>query len=347
MVNRALFFLLCTLALFAKEQESFLPVAPSWASIQELGIIERPALIKHDLSIWKERSSSQKFFQILLQYDIRDHFAALPQTFYFLIDRSDKSSNRQFASYLNAVSVALCYLPMGSFFYIALIDDEIVSFSAEPIKLTQKSFDEAKLFLDAQLYDHHPRKMSRWSALVKNILAHQKEAKSFSSLIFLAQFGLSDIEKLSANFSQEVENTQVVLTYQGKLENSKIYTDFAYKWGGDLVTSSTIEGFSQKMANAIHKIAYPVLTDCDITLLKGQGTLFRSQIHRSHLFMQRPIALYGVTDPKTDKITLLIQGKHQGKWVHIRKEVPFLKSTKTSQRILRDLFVWEELSCSK
>lgn len=266
-------------------------------------------------------------------YDLSSY--SLKQNLYFILDRSSSVQKHRFAVFKRAVLKALASMEHGDTFNIIVMDKKISKFSPENRPVSLKNIHAAEEFLDKQEAGGLFNSADVYASIDK-ILSFVPENDQQHTAILLTD------GKMSMNAEQKQKALKKwVDKNQGKMslyacaigaDNDLLSLDMLCSLsGGKLLYSDTHASFPRKLAKLVLDLKDPVAKNLSISAIAENPNsnieFYSANPQMSSLYGHQPYVIVGQIDEPCS-FDLVIQGRHRGEWIAIKKNVSFIDGHK-------------------
>jgi|GEM_PF-3292922 len=267
-------------------------------------------------------------------------FEKLKHNVYFIVDKSNAIQKSRLKTTESAISRALNYLSEEDSFNIIAYSNTIERLSIENLPPSKAHKTRAKNFLKNLRIGSMFSKANPYRPL-QSLLFEIADPSDLSSIILITN-GNGITKNSNYNFFrsnvQNGENNRYhlhALTLNS--DNNLPHLDFLTTFnGGSLFTSSSQKGLKRKLQKLVKSISRPIAKNVSLTSIrKNPGEeihLYPSESRMPALYLDQPFVILG-TVKKLDDFVLFIQGKNQGEWLNIKKNISF-KSAKKADTFL-------------
>lgn len=326
---------------------NFQPSLERFTSLEHYGFSQSSLfhwkdLFDVDLKLYPQEEGSYLFSLTFFgKTNLTEH--ALKQNYYFIIDRTASIDKYRYQTFKRGVVRALACLREGDFFNIFIFDSKITQFSKEPLCFNKKTQQAAQRFLEDEPHQHHRKSVDIYSALI-DLLPYQKKQQEAHTVILITD------GKGSLHTQQQKHIIETWLTQsQGKIslytaavgqENNILFLDLLSRLSrGHLMYSDTHASFPRKLAKLVSTLRSPIAKEMSFTLVssdpKSRLKLYPPPMQLPDLFCHHPYVLLGKIEKPTDFV-LMIQGKHKGTVLNIKKQISFKQAKTATSLFLKE-----------
>lgn len=260
---------------------------------------------------------------------------AIPQNFYFIIDRSNSIEKFRFGIFKRAVLKALSCLQSGDKFNIILFDKKIIKLSEETLPFSRASIQKAEDFLDQQQGGGAFAAADLYTLLPRIVPAPENEDEVHTAILITDGNSSLSPRRQKLRISEWIEqNKGKVSLYTAAVgkENNLLLLDLLSTYnGGYLLYSDTHAAFPRKLGKLVLNLHGPLLKDVTISATpkdpETEILFYPTSAHLPTFYQKSPYELLGTTDALSD-FTLLIQGRYKDQWVVIKKEIQFKRAAR-------------------
>lgn len=262
--------------------------------------------------------TGEYFFSITLTPNEHIAFPPIPQTVFFLIDRSSHISAEQFNSFQRGVIRALPYLPSNSRFNIAFFDQKIFFLHPMDLEIGSESIHKASAFVRSSSKRLVFGSSDIYSALNKI----QNEAPSIAHTSYIL---LTNRKSL-----QSGKNAQLLSSFIQ--DHREICTLYIASIGDNMIDIPNVEEslysdthatFPRRLASLVKNISFPIANHLKISAITEDPDLHIELSPNSHILHQdKPFIIYGKMD-HLKNFQLILQGNSVNSWINITKPIVF------------------------
>lgn len=289
-----------------------------------------------------DSESKRYIFSVTLRPDFDKAVKALPQHYYFIIDRSHSVEKQKMARYNRAVSRALASLNDGDTFNIFIFDKRVEKFSERSASVNSKTLQRAQDFLDSHQGKSHCRGESFTS--LDRLLPSELNEDEMHSVILVSDGNtlVGDMKQnkmLAEWFKSNRGNVNFYTATSGKDNNLALLDLLSYETAGKLLYSETNAGFPRKLVRLVKDLHRPLAKEVTIDViakdanakiaLAGSG-----KAPLPPMFADKPYTIIGTIDELCD-FTLLIQGKSADRPLNIKQNVSLKDATSGGRSLIK------------
>lgn len=276
-------------------------------------------------------------FKLTLTPKAAPRFARLPQTFYFLIDRSNSIPRGRFILNKQIVATALGHLKPGDHFNILLFDDRVVKLSEDSLQWNQESVLKAREFLEKQQHGGYFAVTDLYTTLGK-VLPRNVEADHMHTAILLSDGDTYlPLEKQRQTIGHwTLQNGGKIALYTattGGGNNLPLLELISVFNKGMLLYSPDPEKMEERFIELIKMIRNPIAKEMSLTAISSDPQmsirLQPKEHHLPHLYLNRPYVIYGSTNRLSDFV-LFLQGESKGHPIDLKKQISFKRALSSS-----------------
>ncbi len=267
-------------------------------------------------------------------------FEKLKHNVYFIVDKSNAIQKSRLKTTESAISRALNYLGEEDSFNIIAYSNTIERLSIENLPPSKAHKARAKDFLGSLRIGSMFAKANPYRPL-QSLLFEISDPSDLSSIIFITNGNgftkNSNYQFFISNIQNDANNRYHLHALTLNSDNNLPLLDFLTTFnGGNLFTSSSQKGLKRKLQKLIKSISNPIAKNVSLTSIrKSPGEeihLYPSESRMPALYLDQPFVILG-TVKELDDFVLFIQGKNQGEWLNIKKNISF-KSAKKADTFL-------------
>lgn len=272
-------------------------------------------------------SSGEYYFSITLTPNHHIAFPPIPQTIFFLIDRSSHITSEQFNSFKRAVIRSLPYVPDNSRFNIAFFDQKVSYLHSVDLEIDAESIHRADAFIRSG-----NKKILFGDSNIYSVLdSTQNEAPLNSHTTYILLTNRKSLQsgensKLLSNFIRD--HREICTLYLASIGDN--LTDILEV--EDSVYSDTHATFPRRLATLVKNISFPIANHLKVSAITEDPNLHIELFPNSSVIHQdKPFVIYGKTD-HLKSFQLILQGNNLNSWINITKPIAFnvpMHSTKT------------------
>ena len=272
-------------------------------------------------------STGEYYFSITLTPNHHIAFPPIPQTIFFLIDRSSHITAEQFNSFKRGVIRALPYIPDNSRFNIAFFDQKVSYLHSTDLETDAESIHRA----DAFVRSGNKKILFGDSNIYSVFCSTENEALLNSHTTYIL---LTNRKSL-----QSGENTALLSDFIR--DHREICTLYIASIGDNLtdileveesVYSDTHATFPRRLATLVKNISFPIANHLKVSAITEDPNLHIELFSSSSVIHQdKPFVIYGKID-HLKSFQLILQGNNLNSWINITKPIAFnvpIHSTKT------------------
>ena len=261
--------------------------------------------------------------------------APMRQNYLFLIDRSNSIQKDRLISTKNAVRKALEELRDEDTFNIFVFDSKVDKLSPHPLSYSHAALNQADVFLNRLELGSFFSQSDLFKPLFLTIPSKVEENELYTAILFTDGDPLS---KTGGPYSllyhwTSYNQGRVALFVVGMTTDAHlpIFDAISYFNRGKVTASTTQRGLKRKTMRLMKTIHTPVAKNLSCKAIarvpQNHIEIFPTDTSAPHLYLNEPYVILGQTDSLEDFI-LFVQGRLQGKWLHIKKNISFLHGKK-------------------
>lgn len=262
--------------------------------------------------------TGQYYFSITLTPNQHIAFPPIPQTVFFLIDRSSHITAEQFNSFQRGVIRALSYIPDHSRFNIAFFDQKISFLHPMDLEIGSESIHKASAFIRSA----SKRLLFGASDMYAALDTIQSEVPSIAHTSYIL---LTSRKSL-----QSGKNTQLLSNFIR--DHRETCTLYIASIGDDIIDIPNVEEslysdthatFPRRLATLVKNISFPIANHLKISAITEDPDLHIELFPNSHIIHQdKPFIIYGKMD-HLKNFQLILQGNNLNSWINITKPITF------------------------
>lgn len=261
--------------------------------------------------------TGEYYFSITLMPNRYIAFPPIPQTIFFLIDRSSHITSEQFHSFQRGVIQSLSYIPNNSRFNIAFFDQKISFLHSTDLKIESETIYRASSFV---------RSGKRFIFSPSNIYSVlntiQSEVSPISHTTYILLTNRKSLQagkniQLLSNFIRD--NREICTLYLASIGDN--ITDIPNV--EESLYSDTHAAFPRRFATLVKNISFPIANHVKISTITEDPNLHIELFPNSHVIHQdKPFIIYGKMD-HLKNFQLILQGNNLNSWINITKSIVF------------------------
>ena len=261
----------------------------------------------------------------------------LSQNFYFLLDKSNSIQKERLKATKEAIKKAIHDLEPTDSFNIIAFDQKVDKIAPVCMLATQENKKKADIFLDSIELGSFFSKKDLFNPLFLT-LPIENSLHTNTAILF------TDGENLENSAQLSLLVNQWTFLNQGKVNlytvcmdtDAQVETLHALSMynKGKALASPTLKGFKRKLSKLIKTIKQPIAQGLTIKAISQNGIIdtYPKPFTAPILHLNEPYTIVGSTSNLED-FTLFIQGKLDGKWLHIKKQISFKDAKKASPHL--------------
>lgn len=262
--------------------------------------------------------TGQYYFSITLTPNQHLAFPAIPQTVFFLIDRSSHITADQFNSFQRGVIRALSYIPNNSRFNIAFFDQKISFLHPTDLEIGSDAIHRAGAFIRSA----SKRVLFGASDIYSALHAIQSEVPSIGHTSYILLTSRKSLEsgKNTELLSSFIRNHRETCTlYVASIGNDIIDIPHVE----ESLYSDTHATFPRRLATLVKNLSFPIANHLKISAITEDPDLHIELFPNSHIIHQdKPFIIYGKMD-HLKNFQLILQGNNLNSWINITKPITF------------------------
>lgn len=263
-------------------------------------------------------STGEYYFSITLTPNHHIAFPPIPQTIFFLIDRSSHITSEQFNSFKRAVIRSLPYIPDNSRFNIAFFDQKVSYLHSADLETDAESIHRADAFVRSG-----NKKILFGDSNIYSVLdSAQNEAPLNSHTTYILLTNRKSLQsgensKLLSNFIRD--HREICTLYLASIGDN--LTDILEV--EESVYSDTHATFPRRLATLVKNISFPIANHLKVFAITEDPNLHIELFPNSYVIHQdKPFVIYGKTD-HLKSFQLILQGNNLNSWINITKPIAF------------------------
>lgn len=267
----------------------------------------------------------------------------LKQNYCFLIDRSNSIQGERLQAAKSAVRKAIDELTPDDLFNIIVFDQKVDKLSAKSIPATGESISKAQAFLNKIELGNFFSQSNLYKPLFLTIPSTSYENELYTAILLTdgESLGQKNMVENLLNDWTHMNNGKVALFTLGMNDDAHLETlnTIATFNRGKTTSSPTKRGLKRKLLKLMKTIHSPLAKNltCKAISRSPQETieLFPKTNHTPHLYLNEPYVILGTTDSLDDFI-IFVQGRLNGEWLHIKKNISFLNAKKGNPSLISE-----------
>src|SRR5581483_6388133 len=266
-------------------------------------------------------------------YDLSSY--SLKQNLYFILDRSSSIQKHRFGVFKRAVLKSLASMQQGDTFNILVMDKKITKFSPENRPVSLKNIHAAEEFLDKQEAGGLFNSADVYASIDKILsLVPENDEQHTAILLTDGKMSMNSEQKQTALKKWLSKNQGKMSLYACAIgsDNDLVSLDMLCSLsGGKLLYSDTHASFPRKLAKLVLDLKDPVAKNLSIGAIAHNPNatieFYSGNTQMSSLYGHQPYVIVGQIDEPCS-FDLIIQGRHRGEWIAIKKNVSFIDGHK-------------------
>jgi hypothetical protein len=271
----------------------------------------------------------------------------LKQNYIFLIDRSNSIQKERLNATKSAVRKAIDDLNCEDLFNIIVFDQKIEKLAPTALQATSTSITKAHEFLGKIELGSFFSQKNLYKPLFLTLPHTTNDDELYTAIL------ITDGESLSQKSSIESLLTDWTRMNHGKVSlytlgmnddpHLNLLGTIANLNRGKTISSPTNRGLKRKLLKLMKTIKSPVAKNISCRAIsrgyEGDIELFPKSVHAPHLFLDEPYVILGTAD-SLDDFVLFVQGRINGEWLHIKKNISFAQGKRGNASLTTQ---WAEL----
>ncbi|HNR93339.1 MAG TPA: VWA domain-containing protein [Kiritimatiellia bacterium] len=287
---------------------SLLEEAPG--EISEMEPVED--LLALNISVFRPRDEEWLYFQIGIGQQSADALPVLSKQLVFLQDCSESMTAEKVEQCKEGLMQCVNRLAERDEFNIMAFREDTAACYPAPVAVTPLSQARARWFIN----DMQSRGNTDVYAPLRQVLAQSVDATNPVVAVLITDgrptSGMLDTSEIIDRFTQSNQGRVSVFTVGGGQRVNRMLLDFlSYKNRGDAHVVMEPQKIPETMTELLREISRPVLTGLDYQCAPlDEGDIYPSSL--THLYLDRPLMLYGRCHPDTEDVLLQITGTALG-----------------------------------
>lgn len=296
--------------------------------------------------LFLEEENGRYVFAITLVPNADLRLPALKQCYYFLVDKANSIQIERLQGVKNAIHKAIDELDPQDTFNILAFDSKVEKAFSCPMTPSLESKAKANHFLNTLELGSFFSRTDLYKPLFLTLPVTPREDEIYTAILFTDGEGLNAAQtEMLQNWSRENGGRVSLYTINSnddshldKLETLSILNK------GKNITTPTKRGMKRKLLKLMKTIHAPIAKNlsCQVIAENSSIELLSSLEHTPHLFLNEPFTIVGSASSLDDFI-LFVQGRLNGKWMHIKKHFSFSSAKKGPSSLRNEWALQKEL----
>ena len=270
-------------------------------------------LLALDISVFRPSDEEWLYFQIGIGQQSADALPVLSKQLVFLQDCSESMTAGKVEQCKEGLMQCVNRLVERDEFNIMAFREDTAACYPSPVAVTPLSKARARWFIN----DMQSRGNTDVYAPLEKVLMQSTDATSPVVAVLITDgrptSGMLDTSEIIDRFTRANQGHVSVFTVGGGERVNRMLLDFlSYKNRGDAHVVADSRRIPETMTELLREISRPVLTGLDYQCAPlDEGDIYPSSL--THLYLDRPLRLYGRCRPDTEEVMLQIRGTARGR----------------------------------
>ncbi|MGD9873023.1 MAG: VWA domain-containing protein [Kiritimatiellia bacterium] len=270
-------------------------------------------LLALNISVYRPNDEEWLYFQIGIEQKAPDALPVLPKQLIFLQDCSESMTPEKVEQCKNGLLQSIDRLSPRDAFNIAAFREDVSFCYPAPVAVTPLSQARARWFIN----DMQSLGNTDVYAPLQQVLAQSAAASNPVVAVLITDgrptSGMVDTSEIIHKFTQGNKGLVSVFTVGGGQRANRMLLDFlSYKNRGDAHVVADSAKIPDAMTGLLREISRPVLTELGYQCAPvDEKEIYPATL--THLYLDRPLMLYGRCRPDTQEIMLQITGSARGR----------------------------------
>lgn len=318
---------------------------------EELQIEYTEEQFKSEVTVARRKDRKGYVFCVTLRPSDAFDLEPLQQHFVFVVDKSESIKKVRYNNFRKGVNQALDYLNENDTFNVVVIDSKLSPLSEFPLPWVSSTVREAKKFLKG--HEFSPFKSHKTNLYEQLDELPQLFSKRAENTVVLLTDGASlhDIKQKKFTLGrllQEEREDYTLHTACASMRNNASMLDLLSTFHrGEFVQSKTFASFPRKLARLVKHASHMVVKSPAVTAASEKVSDIELYPH-SHavpnIYSDRPFKIYGTIETLED-FDLVLQGKRNGHFVHMKFPVRLKEAGKPTSPIFKELATQQAYVC--
>lgn len=299
--------------------------------------------------LFLEEENGKYLFAITLIPNPSLKLPSLRQNYYFLIDRSNSIQMERLQAVKNAIHRAIDELDPQDSFNILAFDSKVDKLFPTPLAPTPDAKAKANQFLNSIDLASFFSRSDLYKPLFLTVPSFLKEEEVCTAILFTDGENLksAQMEMLLQNWSYENEGKVSLYTINLNEDAQLSQLEaLALRNKGKMIASSTKRGMKRKLLKLMKTIHSPIAKNLSCEAIPTSSSnhleLLTASEQTPPLFLNEPFTILGSTD-SLDDFFLFVQGRINGKWIHIKKKCSFASAKKAAPSLRNEWALQKEI----
>jgi hypothetical protein len=307
---------------------------PKLPSLADLHTIPYSAFFDTEL-VFYEVEENTYFFALTLIPKPTLKLTPFRQNYCFLIDRSNSVQKERLLATKNAVQKAIEELDPQDRFNIFVFDQKLDKLSSTPLSVSPESLSKARKFLDAIELGSFFSQTNMYKPLSLTLPSKEVADELYTTILLTDgnEFTKSHEAYQICNQWTHLNKGKTSLYVLSLSTDPQLHTlqMATHLNRGSLITSTTNKGIKRKLLKLLKMLHSPVARNLSCRAISRSSSssveILPHPEQSAHLYLYEPYTILGQTH-SLDDFVLFVQGKLNGKWLHIKKQISFLNAKK-------------------
>lgn len=265
------------------------------------------------------------------------------QNFYFLIDVSSGVESHKIAVFKRSALKALSSLQSGDSFNIILLDKKITRLSPHNLPFSFQNLQKAEAFLAKKNDRAVFSSFDLFQGLDKTLDFIESNEEVHTAILLTngkISGSLSHNRKALLQFLNKNKGKMTLFAGAVGKNNDLVYLDMISSLaGGKLLYSDTNASLPRKLNVFMKTLQSPLAKDVQLSIHtndpKADIVLLPRASQSAHLYNKEPFLVMGKISRLAD-LKVALEGKNEGGWVLVSKEVDFATAEESSLQIQKE-----------
>ncbi len=315
-------------------KEPSIPSLPKIPSLSELQTGSYSDSFETELVFFEKENGEYLFALTLIPREDLE-LTPLKQNYIFLLDRSNSIQKERLTASKNAVRKAIGELKEDDQFNVIAFDQKVDKLAPTMLPVSSATTAKAHDFLNKIELGSFFSQKNLYKPLFLTVPQSLNPDEIYTAILITDAENLSQKTMMQSLISEwtYMNHGKVALYTIGMNEDSHLdsLNMIASFNRGKSISSPTYRGLKRKLLKLMKTIHSPIAKNISckaISRFEKDGIeLFPKSTHTPHLFQGEPYTILGTTRSLHDFV-LFVQGRLNGKWLHIKKHISFAEAKK-------------------
>lgn len=270
-------------------------------------------LLALNISVYRPGDEDWLYFQIGIGQKSEETLPVLPKQLVFLQDCSESMTPEKVELCKQGLLQSIDRLAPRDEFNIAAFREDVTFCYAAPVAVTPLSQARARWFVNDMLSHGNTDVYFPLQQVLARSAASSNPVVAVLITDGRPTSGMVDTSEIIHKFTEENRGLVSVFTVGGGQRANRMLLDFlSYKNRGDAHVVAESRNIPETLTGLLREISRPVLTGLDYQCAPvDEKEIYPATL--THLYLDRPLRLYGRCTPDTREIMLQITGTARGK----------------------------------